>query len=60
MTVTMSCATCRMEKTLELELDARPRTVLATTIKTLISLAKWRFQVNGENLDIYCSARCAR
>lgn len=53
----LTCAMCGGEKLIAVEVDrADDKIDTAKAVKA----AGWRSERNGENFDIYCSARCAK
>jgi len=61
MEVILSCAMCGREKKAQVSLcGADPAKLAAQTVADIAREARFIVQINGDNVDLYCSKRCAK
>jgi hypothetical protein len=56
MEVRLFCATCGKSKEFEIDWD---KVWVVYSIELMIRILGWQVEVNGDNIDIYCSKKCA-
>ncbi len=57
-TLTISCSQCGKVMPEEMQADTRDE-MAPEAVKAHIEKRGWVFQINGENVDTYCSKKCA-